>query len=199
MDVKNDKKRLIHTMSGSFFGLRDGGKQFSTKIVTLMGMFIALCIVFERVIYIPIGDISRYSFSFVATTISCVVLGGLKGMIVVVLADIIGSLIVYGNVCPLITICVAISALFFGILLYKKNGVVRIIIVVLIDQIVCSLFLKTGALAIWYYGGLDMYVEVFMTRLVQILIMIPLEILVLVVLDKYFFGYLNKLIKDYVA
>ncbi len=199
MDVKKEDKRLIHAMSGSFFGLKDDGKQFTTKTVTLMGMFIALCIVFERVIYIPIGDISRYSFAFVATTMSCIVLGGLKGMIVAILADIIGSLIVYGNVCPLITICVAISALFFGILLYNKTGVVRIIFAVVIDQIVCSLFLKTGALAIWYYGGLDVYFEVFMTRLLQIVIMIPLEILVLIVLDKYFFGYLNKLIKDYVA
>jgi hypothetical protein len=40
------------------------------------------------------------------------------------------------------------------------------------------------------------YTKVLATRIPQIIIMIPLEFIVLVVLDRYLFGYIKKIMKD---
>ena len=152
----------------------------------------------ERTIYIPVGDTSRYSFTFVAVALSSIVLGGLKGAVVAGVADVIGSLIVYGNANPLITACVCITAINYGLFLYNKRSIPRIVLAVIVDQVICSLLLKTAALSVWYYGGMNAYPVVFMTRLVQVGVMIPLQIVVLIILEKYLFGIVKKLVKDFV-
>ena len=192
------KQGLMPEMRESFFGIKAKNLKTRTKLITLMGVLTALCIVVERTIFIPVGDSSRYSFTFAAVALCGITLGGLKGAVVAMLADVIGSLILYGNANPLITVCVCLSAMSFGIILYSKRTPVRIVIAVLIDQIVSALILKTGALAIWYYGGMNAYATLFGIRLVQVLIMIPVEIIVLLLLEKYLFGTVKKLVKEFV-
>jgi ECF transporter S component (folate family) len=196
MDDNFKSKGLLQELHKSFFGINNAGIKSNTLLIAIMGVLIALNIVFERVVYIPVGDTSRYSLVFVIIVISCISLGALKGAIVAVLADVIGSFMLYGSACPLITLVVFISALSWGMFLYEKRGVFRILLAVLFDQLVCSLTLKTGALAIWYYGGMSSYTKVLATRIPQIIIMIPLEFIVLVVLDRYLFGYIKKIMKD---
>lgn len=189
---------LMQELRESFFGIRAKDIRTRTRLITLMGVLTALCIVVERTVYLPIGTNSRYSLTFVVIALTSIVLGGLKGAVAAVAADVLGSLMLYGSVCPLISVCVFLSALTFGMFLYSKRTVVRIILAVLVDQLVCSLILKTGALAIWYNGGMNAYPAVFMTRLVQAGIMIPIELIVLLVLNRYFFGTAKRLIKDFI-
>lgn len=194
--MEDKKTGLLQDMQESFFGVKARDNRAITLIIALMGVLAALQIVFERTVYIPVGDTSRYSLVFIMVAITSICLGGLRGGVVAAIADIIGGLIVYGNICPLITVCVFLSALTFGMFLYSKRSIIRIILAVLVDQIMCSLILKTGALAIWYYGGMKSYGKVFATRLPQVGIMIPLEIIVLLILSK-FINYLKKMMKEY--
>lgn len=189
---------LMQELRESFFGTAAKDIRTRTRLITLMGVLTALCIAVERLVYLPIGTNSRYSLTFVVIALTAIVLGGLKGAVVAALADILGSLIVYGSVCPLITVCVFLSALTFGMFLYSKRNAVRIVLAVFVDQLVCSLILKTGALAIWYNGGMNAYLAVFMTRMVQAAIMIPIEIAVLLILNGFFFGTAKRLVKDFI-
>lgn len=193
----NDRLRgLLHEMQESFFGRKKGDRENPAVIIALMGTLIALSIVFERTIYIPVGDSSRYSLVFIITATSGVILGGLRAGLVGILADVIGSLMVYGNINPLITVCVFLSSVFFGLFLYKKQTFLRVVAAVLFDQILCSLILKTGALAIWYYNGMSDYAKLFLIRCVQAAIMIPIEIVVLCILAKMFYPYLKRMVEQ---
>ncbi len=186
-------RRLLHDMQESFFGKKKEDRNNPAVIIALMGTLTALSIVFERLIYIPVGDSSRYSLVFIIMATSGVILGGLRAGVVGILADIIGSLMVYGNVNPLIMACVFLSSVFFGLFLYKKQTFLRVVAAVLFDQILCSLILKTGALAIWYYNGMSDYVKLFLIRCVQAAIMIPLEIVVLCMLSKMLYPYIKRM------
>lgn len=196
--MEENKTGLVRNMQESLLGLvgklNDGKKV--TILVALMGVLTALCIVFERTVYIPVGDTSRYSMVFIMVAISSITLGAIAGGVVAALADIIGGMMVYGNICPLITVVVFLSAFTFGVFLYSKRSIVRIVLAVLVDQIICSLILKTGALAIWYYGGMGSYFKVFATRILQVAIMIPVEIIVLIALEKIVIKYLKKMLKE---
>lgn len=197
MNDSSEVKGLVHTVRESFFGFKADSAKTETRLIALMGVFTALCIVFERTVFIPVGDNSRYSFTFVIVALAGVTLGSLRGAIAASIADIIGSLMLYGNVCPLITVCVFLSAITYGIFLYKKRNILTIVSAVLVDQLFCSLILKTGALAIWYNGGMHAYPAVFLTRLVQVLIMIPIEIAVLLILNRFLFGFAKKAVGDF--
>lgn len=198
MDEAIKSNGLMQGVRESFFGIEAKNIKQRTRVLTIMGMLTALVYLLERVLFIEVGSNSRYSFVFVAISISAILLGGYKASMVAVVADIIGSVIIYGNVNPLITLCVFISAMFYGLVLYKKVSTTRIIVAILFDQIICSLFLKSAALAIWYQGGMKAYPAVFLTRLVQVIIMIPVEIIVLSLLNKSFFGKIKKVFKDFV-
>lgn len=190
--MDKNSKGLFLDLKESFFGNGINSSIKATVTIATMGVLIALCYVFERVLFIPVGDTSRYSFTFVIMAISGLILGGYKAMLVVVLADIIGSLILYGNVNPLITICVGLGGLMYGLLLYKKATILKIVIAACFNELVCGLILKTGALAIWYYGGMKAYTTVFATRAVQAAIMTPVEIVVLVILSYTLFPVLKR-------
>ncbi len=189
----NRLEGLLHDMQESFFGRKKRKKEKAAVIIALMGVLIALSMIFERMIFIPVGDSSRYSLVFIVSATAGVILGGLRAGVVSVIADIIGSLIMYGNINPLITICVFLSSMFLGLFLYKKQSLSRIVTAVLFDQVLCSLILKTGALAIWYYNGMADYFKLFFIRCVQTAIMIPMEIVVIYILGKMLFPYLKRM------
>lgn len=180
-------------MRESFFGIRTKGVGAGTKKTCLMGLLCALIIVFERTVYIPVGDSSRYSFTFIVIFISGMLLGAIDAAIVAAAADVIGAIIAGYSVNPLITVCVALSAFFCGLLLYAKVDFVKLTIAILLDQALCSLLLKSAAFAIWYGGGMGSYPKYFMIRIVQVAIMIPVEFVVLFSLNKLLFGRLKKL------
>lgn len=195
--ISRNLKGLLLDFKKSFFGVRLSTPMSKTIMLALMGVLTALSIAFERVVYIPVGDTSRYSLTFMMTAVCCVSLGALRGAVVAVLADVIGAIIVYGNANPLLTICLCLSALTYGLILYCNQSIVRIVIAVLIDQLIISLILKTGALSVWYYG-ISQYFKVFGTRVPQVLIMIPIQIVVLIVFSKFIFKYLQNIVKEYV-
>jgi ECF transporter S component (folate family) len=187
------KKGLRASLRESFFGIRPQSLSAGTKTVSLMGMLAALIIVFERTIYIPVGDSSRYSFAFIMIFVSGIVLGAVKAAVVGAIADIVGAIIAGYSINPLITICVALSAFFCGLLLYSDRSYVRLGIAILLDQVLCSLLLKSAAFAIWYGGGMHSYPKYFMIRIVQAGIMIPVECVVLFILNRVLFPRLKKL------
>ena len=190
------KKRLLASLQESFFGYY---KEKNVKMVVkicLMGLLTALLIVFERTIYIPVGESSRYSFTFVMVYISGLLLGGIDAMIVTGAADVLGGILAGYSINPLITACVMISGMSAGTLLFKERSLIKLSVAIVINQLVCSLLLKSAAFAIFYGGGMHSYPHYFTIRIVQFAIMTPVEFVVMFLLYKSLFGRLKKMVNE---
>lgn len=192
------KKGLCAAMHKSFFGIKTDNMSSRTKKIALMGMLIALMVVFERVLFIPVGDSSRYSFTFIILFLSGLLLGAIDAAIVAGLADIIGCVLVGYSVFPLITFCVMLAAFVAGLMLFSERSIPKLIIAIVFEQLVCSLLIKTAALAIHFYGGIRNYGKVFSVRIVQFCIMLPLEIVVMLVLYKMLFSRIKKMTSEFI-
>ena len=196
MENEQGNKKGLYALRESFFGPRPKTAGAGTKLVCLMGMLAALCVLFERTIYIPVGDSSRYSFTFIIIFISGLVLGGACAAITAGIADIVGAIIAGYSINPLITFCVVLSGLICGLLLYSQRSYIKLAIAILLDQILVSLVLKSAAFAIWYGGGMHTYPKYFSIRIVQAAIMIPIEFAVLFPLYRLLFPRLKRLTGD---
>ncbi|MCR4841152.1 MAG: folate family ECF transporter S component [Lachnospiraceae bacterium] len=189
-------KGLTDNSRESFFGVFSGSISASERIRTIciMGVLIAVYVILERWVAIPIGNILRFSFTFIILYTSAVMLGLLNTVVVVVLSDVIGSFIAGYAPNPFITLCLVLSAVVVSLLVYKKRTVTKYVIAVLFDQLISCLLIKSFVLAVMYYGK-DQYFKVLASRAVQIGIMIPLQIVILLALDKFFFPRLKEIIE----
>ena len=192
------KKGLRAAMHKSFFGIRTKDVSKSTRKIALMGMLAALMIVFERALFIPVGDSSRYSFTFIVIFMSGLLLGAIDAAIVAGIADVIGCILVGYSINPMITGCVMLAAFFAGLMLFSDRSVPKLIAAIVFEQLICNLFIKTAALAIWFYGGIGSYGKVFGIRIVQFAIMLPIEIAVMLVLYRVFFPRIKKMVAEFI-
>lgn len=190
------RKRLLASLQESFFGFY---KEKNIKIVMkicLMGLLVALLIVFERTVYIPVGDSSRYSFTFIMIYVSGLLLGAVDAALVAGTADVVGGILAGYSINPLITACVMISAFGAGLLLYKDRSLVKLSVAIIINELVCSLLLKSAAFAIFYGGGMKSYPHYLGIRIVQFAIMTPVEFVVMFLLYKTLFPRLKKMVNE---
>lgn len=161
---------------------------FNTKTITLMAILIATDIVLTRFLSIN-TPIARIGFSFVPIVISAIVLGPVRTGVVAGLSDIIGAILLpLGTYFPGITLTAFCMGLTWGIFLHKKQSVQNVCFAVLINQLIFSLGLNSVWLSI--LSGTQVNV-LLATRGVQVLILIPVQILVTCTICKYKFV-LNK-------
>ena len=122
-----------------------------TKKIALLGVLTAMGVVLGR--FIPMVNIltSKYEFSFAAVMLAAYLTGPVGGAVVGGLIDLIGALLVpTGAYFPGFTATAAITGLVFGLLLYKKCSLPKILIAVLSTQAVCSLLINTFFIATFF-------------------------------------------------
>ena len=100
---------------------KSGKTVWSVRTMVLMGMLIAMEIVMERWIAIPIGDINRVSLGKCVVILSGLWLGPVGGAIVGMISDIIGALISGFAIAPLITV----SSMMWGIIPALTKPLIR--------------------------------------------------------------------------
>lgn len=131
-----------------------GIRKFSTKQICTLAIFIALAVVFDILLTIPISNSLQISFSYIPVFVIAALYGPVPGGLTYVISDAISALILYGSVSPLLSITAFLSGFIFGLCFYKnytfsKGFIIRLIICVLL-QFVISLFLNTYILTIMY-------------------------------------------------
>ena len=136
---------------------KSGKTVWSVKTLVFMGMLIAMEIILERWIAIPIGNINRVSLGKCVVILSGLWLGPVGGAVVGMISDIVGALISGYSIAPLITV----SSMMWGIIpaltkpLLKKNGktmkCVILCVAILINSVVSTMVLTTLGL-VTYYG-----------------------------------------------
>lgn len=148
-------------------------KNFTRKLC-IAALLTAAAIVLSRLV--PVINLwsTKIDFSFAAVMLAACILGPVGGLAVGGLADLIGAILFpIGVYFPGFTVTAAITGLVFGLLLYKKCNLVRIIIAVVSTQLVCGLLLNTWFISILYTKA---FTALLVTRLVQFAVMSAVEI-----------------------
>jgi len=156
-------------------------KKMDTKLLVTAAVLIALNVVLSRFLSINAWNI-KIGFTFVTIFVAGYFYGPAFSATVAVIADIIGALLFpSGAFFPGFTLTALLTGLLFGFMLHKKQTPVRILITVLADQLILGLLVNTYWIAILYGTTFGAAV---MTRIVQCLIMIPVELVTISLLMK---------------
>ncbi len=145
----------------------------------LMALLVALNIVLERIVGV-VGIDSSYGISFVVIVFAAAHYGPVGAVIVSCLGDFLGAFFT-GVPNPAFTLTAAVQGIIYGIALYKARGgysFKKALVAILPAQIICSLFMNSFFLSL-FYTGLDVFWQkLIYTRLPQVLISIPLQLII---------------------
>lgn len=181
-------------------------------MLAVCGILTAMTIVLAEFIGINLAMI-QISFNFIPIVFAAMFLGPIPCCIIAALADFVGALLFQGSVNPFITIISALMGLSYGIFLYsgspvnraltaaaaklcgkaKNPGQAAVIIVgaiaVLFDLIVFTLILTPITLHLYYDLS---YAVIYAPRALKAVIMLPLETIVISLLDSQLIPRLKK-------
>lgn len=151
-------------------------KRINTIVVSHLALFIALQIVLSRFLSIS-TPVLRISLGFVPVAIAASLYGVLPGALVGAVADFLGAVLFpTGAYFPGFTLTAFLTGSTYGLLLYKKDkSWARVIISVLVVSVFLNLGLNTLWLMILTNKG---YLALIPARLLQNIIMIPLQVII---------------------
>lgn len=155
--------------------------KFRTKDLALMGVLVAAEVVLSRFLSLAVWNL-KIGFAFIPMAIAAIMLGPIKAGIVCALSDFVGAILFpIGQYFPGFTLTAFLTGFIFGVFLYEKQNITRIAIAVLINQLILGLSLNTLWISILYGAP---YKAVFISRIPQVAIMIPVQILITNLLSK---------------
>lgn len=159
------------------------------KKIILTAVLLAVQIILSRFLSVK-TPILKISFAFIPSMLCAIWLGAKWTVLLNVLGDIIGAtLFPTGAFFIGYTISTAISGLIYGLLLYKKEDnsyidkqfIIRIIIAVIFVTCISNIGLNTLWISITTGKA---FIVLLGTRIVKELIMIPIQILVIIFIEK---------------
>ena len=168
--------------------------KLTIKQLTTLAVLIALEVILSRFFSVTIANISKVSFSFVATGIMAVYFGPKYTLFGCVVADLIGAtLFPSGPFFPGFTISAGVTGFIYGLFLFKQHfSWWRILMVNVILFFIITLGLNPLWLMIMFG---ESYKVLALTRIPSALILIGVEVLVFGLVQKYL---LPKLKLDYI-
>ena len=159
------------------------------KKIILTAVLIAMQIILSRFLSIK-TPILKVSFAFIPSILCAIWLGVKWTVLLNVLGDIIGAtLFPTGAFFIGYTISTAISGLIYGVLLYKKEDnsftdkqfIIRLIISVILVTCISNIGLNTLWISITTGKA---FIVLLGTRIIKELIMIPIQIVVILFIEK---------------
>ncbi|MGL5676219.1 MAG: folate family ECF transporter S component [Cellulosilyticaceae bacterium] len=165
--------------------------KINTKQLVFMAFLIALKVVLTRFLGIHIGEFIRISFSFIATAIMAVYFGPLLTGVGCGIADALGAILFpRGAYFFGFTLSAMIIGLIYGIFLYKKHfSWWRIIVIKVLVLVLITAGLNSMWLAMLSGKG---YMPLMIARVTEGLIMLPIEVMMLGMVQKYLIPQLKK-------
>ena len=180
-----------------------------SKKIILSGLLLSLYIILARFISFK-SQILVISFSFIPIIISAIILGPKYSMLIAGLGDFLGAtLFPFGSYFIGFTIIEAFIGLIYGIFLYapkndnenesntlfykNKQFIIRLIFSSFINLIIIGIFI-TGLMISKLYG--NAYVVVISSRAITKIIMLPIQIIIMTLLNKTIIKYTEKYLLD---
>lgn len=141
-------------------------------MLIIIGVLTALHIILSRFLSINAWNI-KIGLAFLATLMGAYLYGPLGGALVGGLGDFLGALLFpIGAYFPGFTLNCAMTGVVMGLLLYRSRSFKRILIAVMIDQLVISLWITSLWISVLYGSP---YWPVVISRLPQIALMLVIE------------------------
>ena len=155
--------------------------KISTKNLTAMALLIALEIILSRFLSLSAWN-TKIGFSFVPVVIAAILLGPVYAGIVGALADFVGALLFpIGAYFPGFTLTAFLTGMVYGLFLYKRQSLPRILGAVAVNQFILSLLLNTLWISVLYGSPFG---PLLVTRLVQSAILTVVQIMVIELIVK---------------
>jgi len=156
-------------------------KLFTVQDLVLMSALIAMEIVLSRFLSFSVWNM-KIGFAFAPVVVAAILLGPVKAAIVNGVADFLGAILFpIGAYFPGFTLTAILTGFVFGLFLYEKQTLPRIIGAVGVNQLILSLLLNTLWISILYKTP---YLPVMITRLTQTAILIPVQVILIAVTHK---------------
>lgn len=156
------------------------------RSLAIMAMLIALCVIFEKFLVIPIvGNIKQIKLTIIPAAISGMLFGPIAGTIVVAAGDLIANIEMFS---PLYSLSAIVTGLICGCMFYRqpKIGLKRIIVGVSLITVLVYMVMNSCWVA--FYGGLKKEWAL-LFRILTILVQYPVDIVCVYVV----FGRLYKI------
>ena len=157
------------------------------KAIAMMAILAAISIILGKYLAIRVGDVLRFSFENLPILFAGMVFGPIGGILVGVVADLIGCVLVGYAINPIVTVGAAVIGGLSGVVWFllkrlpKINTAVRVFVTVLLSHLIGSVVVKTFGLAVFY----DMPFWILMLwRLLNYVIVGVLEAIVIFILFK---------------
>ena len=158
-------------------------RKLDIKTMITCALLISAAIVLSRFLSINTWNL-KIGFTFIPIFLAGYLYGPLRAALVGALADILGALLFpIGAYFPGFTLTCALQGLTYGLFLARKQSSLRILIAVLIIQLVLGLLLNTFWISILYGSSFE---ALFITRLLQCLVMVPVEFVVIGAMSRAF-------------
>ena len=160
--------------------------KFTTRTLTTLAMLIAIEVILSRFLSINAWNI-KIGFGFVPVVIAAILYGPLAGGIVGALSDFIGALLFpIGTYFPGFTLTSFLMGTVFGLFLYKKQGWLKGLAAVGINQFILGLFLNSFWISVLYGSP---YVPLLATRVFQSILLTVVQLiciqLMVPILNRY--------------
>ncbi len=164
---------------------KEAAKQFSnTKMVTLCAIFVALRILSQAYLYIPLGENLGIYVDFLFSAVGSAVYGPLVGVAGGFFSDILSSLLFpKGTFFPLFALTEMMGSFLFGILLWKREITVgKLIFSKFLYTVICNLIMMPYIMILYYQflGDAKGYAFITIPRLVKNVALLPAECFLLV-------------------
>lgn len=159
------------------------------KKIILTALLLAMLIILSRFLSIK-TPLLKISFAFIPTMLCAIWLGPKWAVLLNVLGDVIGAtLFPTGPYFVGYTISTAITALIYGLLIYKKEAntytekqfIIRIIISVILVTAISNIGLNTLWVSITTGKA---FIVLLGTRIVKEIVMIPIQIIVILFIER---------------
>ena len=121
--------------------------------LALCAFLVALSIVCGKFLKIPVGDVMRFSFENLPILFAGLVFGPVEGVLVGVVADLLGCVLYGYAVNPLVTagaVCIGLLAGLGGIALRRLPLIWRVVLTTTVAHLIGSVVVKTLGLAQYY-------------------------------------------------
>ncbi len=153
-----------------------------TLSLVVLGALTALNIVLTQILGLHIWNM-KVGFGFLTIFVAACLFGPVGGATVAILGDILGYFVnPVGAFFPAFTLTAFCIGVMHGFFFKRSVTPLKIVAVTLIEQGIFSLLVNTYWISVLY--GTPM-AALFSTRLIQVGIMVPLEIVMLFVFKKY--------------
>ena len=123
------------------------------RLLAVSAFLAALSIVCGKYLALPVGNVLRFSFENLPILLAGMMFGPITGVLVGIVADVLGCVMVAYTINPLVTLGAACIGLLGGVLfrLTKKLPLLwQTCITVILTHLVASVIVKTFGLAAYY-------------------------------------------------